>query len=191
MAIDRGPDPLHGLADEVLVRLVLADGSEAAFRALHRRHAPRLLRIAIRMLGAESDAEDAIQDMWMRAVPRLGTFEWRSALATWLTAILVNICREMLARGGRWATVDLDDDLLATDGAAAGEPIDLERAIAMLPPACRSAFVLHDIEGFTHDEIAGQLGWAAGTSKTQVFRARRTLRRLLGGAEVEETRHGS
>jgi RNA polymerase sigma-70 factor (ECF subfamily) len=67
----------------------------------------------------------------------------------------------------------------------------MERAVASLPPGCRAAFILHDIEGFTHDEIAEQLGYTAGTSKSQVFRARRALRRMLASPFVEEPRHES
>jgi RNA polymerase sigma-70 factor (ECF subfamily) len=185
------PDPLGDVGDDVLVRLVLADGSEMAFRALHRRHAPRAFRVAVRILGTESDAEDAVQEMWLRAVPRLKDFAWRSALGTWLTAIVVNVCREALSRRGRWNPVELEEHMLSTESTVAGEPLDLERAVASLPPGCRAAFILHDIEGFTHDEIAAQFGYTAGTSKSQVFRARRALRRLLADALIEEPKHES
>lgn len=191
MVLDREPDPLREVTDQVLVHLIAADKSEAAFRHLHRRHAPRLFRVALRMVGTEADAEDALQEMWVRAVPRLDSFSWRSSLSTWLTAVLINVCREILVRRGRWINVELDDDALSTDRNGGGEPVDLERAIATLPPMCRAAFIMHDIEGFTHEEIATQMGWAAGTSKAQVFRARRALRPLLSGAAVEESRHGS
>jgi RNA polymerase sigma-70 factor (ECF subfamily) len=172
------------------VRLIADEGSEAAFRVLHRRYAPRLFRVAIRMLDTESDAEDALQEMWMRAVPRLAAFSWRSALPTWLTSILINVCRDVLDRRGRWVSVELDEEMVPVAARGMGEPVDLERAIAALPPGCRATFLLHDVEGFTHEEIAEQMGCSVGTSKSQLFRARRALRRLLNGAEVEETRHG-
>ena len=190
MAPDRASEAVPDVADEVLVRLVADEGSEAAFRVLHRRYAPRLYRVALRMLATESDAEDALQEMWMRAVPRLAAFSWRSALPTWLTSILINVCRDVLDRRGRWVSVELDDEVVPTEPRGVGEPLDLERAVAALPPGCRAVFILHDVEGFTHEEIAEQMGYAVGTSKSQLFRARRALRRLLSGAAVEETRHG-
>lgn len=184
-------DRFHDVADDALVQLVLADGSELAFRALHRRHAPRAYRVAFRMLGVQADAEDAVQEMWLRAVPRLAGFTWRSALSTWLIAITVNVCRETLARRGRWNMVDMDEDVIAIEPADTRQTLDLERAIARLPAACRAAFVLHDIEGFTHEEIGEHFGYTAGTSKSQVFRARRALRRMLGGSDAEVRKNGT
>jgi RNA polymerase sigma-70 factor (ECF subfamily) len=191
MTLESESRRLQDATDRVLVRLILDQGSEPAFRALYQRHTPRLFRVAVRMLVTEADAEDAVQEAWIRAVDRLRDFEWRSAFGTWLTSIGVNIARDVLERRGRWQLVELEDDVLWQAGPAIPESIDLERAIASLPAGCRAAFVLHDIEGFTHEEIAHQLGYAAGTSKSQVFRARRALRRLLGGAAIEETTHGT
>ncbi len=175
--------------DQALVRLVLAEGSEAAFRVLYRRHAPRVYRVMLRMLGSESDAEDALQETWLRATDRLSAFAWRSQLGTWLTAIAVNVARDVLDRRGRWVDVELEEQMIIMESAGTGEPIDMERAIALLPAGCRAVFVLHDIEGYTHEEIAAQLGYTDGTSKSQLFRARRALRRLLNEAEVEESNH--
>jgi RNA polymerase sigma-70 factor (ECF subfamily) len=180
-----------GPRDTELVAAVLASGSETAFRALYRRHSPRIYRVLLRMLASETDAEDALQDAWLRASVQLRAFEWRSSLGTWLTAIAVNIARDMLERRGRWIQLDLDEDLLPGVPERPGEPLDLERAMAALPPGCRAAFVLHDIEGYTHDEIAEMLGYTQGTSKSQVFRARRTLRRLLSGIQEEESRNAT
>ena len=177
--------------DEALVRLVLEQGSEEAFRTLYRRHAPRLYRIALRMLSSEADAEDALQECWLRASTRLRAFEWRSALSTWLVSIVVNVARDMLDRRGRWQDVELEDQLPFAAAVDAIGSLDMERAVAALPPGCRAAFVLHDIEGFTHEEIAAQLGYTAGTSKSQVFRARKALKRMLGGAEVEESNNAT
>jgi RNA polymerase sigma-70 factor (ECF subfamily) len=185
MTPEHAADALRDVADEALVELVVGEGSEPAFRALHRRHAPRVYRVALRMLGAEADAEDAVQELWLRAVPKLGAFAWKSTLSTWLTGIVVNVCRETLERRGRWVMLELDEDVASDIGRPTSEPIDLERAIGTLPAACRAAFILHDVEGFTHEEIAAQMGYTAGTSRTQVFRARRSLRRLLGDAAIE------
>lgn len=191
MALTPDSHPLRDASDEVLVHLVLSEGSEAAFRAVYERHSPRLYRIACLMLASETDADDVLQETWLRAIARLHGFAWRSALGTWLTAITVNVTRDVLARQRRWVNVELDEQTLEIEAVTTDEPIELDHAIALLPPGCRAAFILHDIEGYTHEEIAEQLGYTAGTSKSQVFRARRTLRRLLGGADVEESRHGS
>jgi RNA polymerase sigma-70 factor (ECF subfamily) len=177
--------------DEVLVNQVLTAGSEDAFRMLYRRHTPLLHRIVLRMVEREADAEDVLQETWMRAAERLGSFAWRSALGTWLVAIAVNIARDLLDRRGRWVDVELEEQLLSRDVVDPVGMLDLERAIAMLPPGCRAVFILHDIEGFTHEEIAAQLGYTAGASKSQLFRARRALRRLLNGSEEVEERNNA
>ncbi len=170
--------------DQELVRSALEDRSESAFLALYDRHTPRLFRSVRRLLGSSADAEDAVQEAWLRAMRGLPAFQWRSALSTWLTGIAINVAREQLERDGRWPTVGLTDELLAAPSVATD--IDLERAIALLPAGYRAAFVLHDIEGFTHEDIARQLGWSEGTSKSQLSRARRALRRVLGGATDQE-----
>jgi RNA polymerase sigma factor (sigma-70 family) len=186
MPLVRGPVISDDTPDQALVALVMGGTSEQAFRALYRRHSPRLFRMALRLLGNEQDAEDTLQETWQRAVPKLGSFEWRSALGTWLASIAVNVAREALERRGRWVMTDLDADTIRLEGPDGAAGVDLERAIATLPPGSRAVFVLHDVEGFTHDEIAEQLGVNAGTSKSQLFRARRALKRLLGKTEVEE-----
>jgi RNA polymerase sigma-70 factor (ECF subfamily) len=166
--------------DEVLVRSILNDGSETAFRALYNRYVSRLYHVAFRILQSSADSEDAVQETWLRAMLKLREFEWRSALGTWLTGITVNVAREQLQRRGRWNPVELTEDVGIVVPVA--DTTDLERAIAQLPPGARAAFVLHDVEGFTHEEIAESLGWTSGTSKTQLFRARRALRRMIGEA---------
>jgi RNA polymerase sigma-70 factor (ECF subfamily) len=175
--------------DEELVHLILSQGSERAFRVLYARHAPRMYRVAWRMLGSETDAEDVLQESWLRACARLQGFEWRSLLGTWLTSIVVNVSRDLLEKRGRWMDVQLEENLVFAEAVDAPESVDLERAIAALPSGCRAAFILHDIEGYTHQEIAKQLGYTVGTSKSQVFRARRSLRRALGQADMEETKN--
>ncbi len=157
-------------------------GDEAAFRRLYRRHTPRLYQLALRLVGGDAaEAEDVVQDTWIKAMGRLETFRWESALGTWLGAISINLAREATRRRSRQREVPWGDD--AEPPAAAPlerlEPVDLERAIAALPDRYRTVLVLHDVEGFTHEEIAAQLGVATGTSKSQLFWARRAARALL------------
>lgn len=173
--------------DDVLIGAIVKDGSESACRMLYQRHTGRIYRLALRLVGSESDAEDVVQEVWLRAGIQLRTFEGRSQLGTWLCGFAVNVSREFLARRGRSPTDELTDlDVLPVAEEPIVERLDIERAVAMLPFACRAAFLLHDVEGFTHEEIAERLGWVAGTSKTQVFRARRALRRMLGDSSGEE-----
>lgn len=166
-------------ADRRDVRAVNGRGDEAAFRALYRRHTPALYAFACRLMGGESpDVDDVIQDAWLRAVRALGDFGWRSSLRTWLSSIVLNCCRE------RWReriepTADGLDAVASTGDL--NLRLDLEAAVAALPPGYRAVLILHDVEGYTHDEIAERLGVQPGTSKSQLFHARRALRERLSG----------
>ena len=179
--------------DRTLVEAVSRDGDEAAFRELYRRHTPRLYPLVLRMVGgAEMDAEDVVQEAWMRAVAGMKRFRGDSSFGTWLCAIGLNAARDHLRRKGRWgATEDVTEVEIPVPPAPNGQRMDLERAIAQLPPGCRTVLVLHDVEGFTHEEIARQLGIAVGTSKSQLFAARRAARTLLAGPkEMTHARPG-
>ncbi|MEZ4589352.1 MAG: RNA polymerase sigma factor [Gemmatimonadales bacterium] len=174
-----------GPTDRELVGSILATGDEAAFRALYRRHTPALYRTAVRLTEDRGGvAEDLVHDTWLRAAERLAGFEWRSALATWLTGILFNRVREIRREWTRRDAVSLD---LAPEPPALPrseeDRIDLERAIAELPPGYRAAVLLYDVEGFSHEEVAEILGIDVGTSKSQLSRARRRLRWWLGPEE--------
>jgi RNA polymerase sigma-70 factor (ECF subfamily) len=184
---DREPEALTaGDPDRRDVQQLTQARDEAAFRALYARHTPALWALACRLLGGEgADVEDVVQETWMRAVRALGGFTWQSALRTWLSSILVNCCRE------RWRVLGVS--LLVEPGEAAldgPDPhlwIDLERALASLPAGYRSVLVLHDVEGYTHEEIAQRLGVEPGTSKSQLARARRAMRSLLGAGRIPHT----
>lgn len=173
------------------MRAVTAHGDEHAFRALYRRHTPALYAFACRLMGGESsEVEDIIQDAWLRAVRGLGEFGWRSSLRTWLSSIVLNCCRE------RWRESPEVTGVAADAPAAEGDlhlRMDLEAALAALPPRYRAVLVLHDVEGYTHDEIAERLGIQPGTSKSQLFHARRALRERLSGnsGSAPETREST
>lgn len=163
--------------------LILATraGDEHSFRVLYRRHTPRLLQLVLRVVGgAADDADDVVQETWIAAVAGLERFRWEASFRTWLTGIAINRCRVLLKKRGRWTELDEETTLMLTAPAVhGGERIDLERAIALLPTGYRTVMMLHDVEGFTHEEIGAQLGVATGTSKAQLFHARRALRALL------------
>jgi RNA polymerase sigma-70 factor (ECF subfamily) len=169
--------------DSALIRRFL-DGDEGAFRALYQRHTPRLRMVICRLLGAHrDDADDLVQETWMRGCRGIHGFNGDAKFATWLTTIGVR------AVYSRFSRHSLDEDPMIDElpEPPRGDPglaIDLERIIAMLPDHQRAVVVLHDIEGFTHQEIARQLGVAPGTSKATLSRARCTLRRLLSEGGV-------
>jgi RNA polymerase sigma-70 factor (ECF subfamily) len=159
-----------------------AAGDVRAFERLYRRHVSRIHSTAVRMLG-EEEADDATQDVFVRAWQRLGQFRGDSAFGTWLFRLGVNVMlsrREVVATRHR-RHVD-DADLVGTLSARGTSPelsIDFETAMQRLPPGMRRIFVLHDIEGYKHDEIAAMLGIAQGTSKSQLHRVRMALRKYL------------
>lgn len=185
-----------GRSDAELVAAVRLDGDERAFRELYRRHTPRLHQLVLRLLGgAAQDAEDVVQETWVRATSALERFRWDSSFSTWLTGIGINRARDLLRQHARRPgdheagdpTVLLEQ--LCERPRSVGERIDLERALAMLPEGYRVVFVLHDVEGFGHAEIGQQLGISEGTSKSQLFHARRALRSLLEPAPQREVNH--
>ncbi|MEO8193062.1 MAG: RNA polymerase sigma factor [Gemmatimonadales bacterium] len=176
-------------ADATDAALIAAavNGAEAAFRELFRRHTPHLLALVARALGASRlDAEDVVQDTWLRAYPALVTFRNESSFATWLCSIGIRAALDAMRRGRRHATESLFDDDAYSEPPATLDQIDIESAIARLAPGYRMVLVLHDVEGFTHEEIGLQLGIAPGTSKAQLFKARRVMRALLTGREKRD-----
>jgi RNA polymerase sigma-70 factor (ECF subfamily) len=179
-----------GDIDALLDRL--ADTGDAhAFDVLYRRFTGQLFSTALRLTRDPDEAADLVHDTWVRAVESLHGFARRSAFRTWITGILINRHRENerarrreLSRTASAEDREIDD---VADPGSAGpldatsiDPIDLETAIAALPAGFRQVLVLHDVEGFTHEEIGEALGTVAGTSKSQLARARRRLRELLG-----------
>jgi len=181
--------PLTTADERALCQAVVGAGEERAFRELYRRHTPALYQLVLRMLGgSQPDAEDVVQETWIRAVRRLDGFRWESSLRTWLSAIALNFARETLRKRGRAPLAALPDGFeLPAKPRPDGDRIDLERAIARLPDGYRSVLVLHDVEGYTHEEISRHLDIAVGTSKSQLFDARRAMRALLHPAQ--EARH--
>jgi RNA polymerase sigma-70 factor (ECF subfamily) len=169
------PEP----SDRELVRRVMADGDEPAFRTLYRRHTPALYQFALRTMGGDAaEAEDVVQETWIRGAQGWSGFRWDASLVTWLKAIALNVCRAAFRRRDTgWLEVPAAEPAVPDGNPEAR--IDLERALALLPPGYRTVLVLHDLEGFHHEEIAGMLGTSTGTSKSQLFRARRAIRNLL------------
>jgi RNA polymerase sigma factor (sigma-70 family) len=166
-------------SDRELVDRFRNRGEEEAFRLLFRRHTPRVFAIALRLMGGNrAEAEDVVQETWLRAAQRVGAFEWRSSLSTWLVGIAINCAREAL-RDRLSTDQGLDAEAMMQRVTPPDPAIDLEGAIAALPHRQRAVLVLHDLEGWTHAEIGRQLDIAAGTSKSDLFHARRAVRARL------------
>jgi RNA polymerase sigma-70 factor (ECF subfamily) len=168
-------------------------GDAGAFEELYRAHAGRLYSLILRMSGSTHDAEDLLQEVFLTAYRKLDSFRGESTLGTWLYRLAMNHCLDFL-RGRQMRMARATDSL---DDEGAPEPagsvprvpsaitkLDLERAIAGLPDGCRAAFVLHDVEGLEHREIARVLGVSEGTSKSQVHKARMKLRTALSAVKV-------
>jgi RNA polymerase sigma factor (sigma-70 family) len=165
--------------DQALAAVYLRRRDEAAFLTLYRRHTPALFGFAMRLCGGRAgEAEEIVQEAWIRAAERLESFRWASSLRTWLSGIAVNCWREQTREPRADQELPEGD---AADGRPPGERIDLARAVGELPGGYRTVLLLHDVEGFTHEEIANLLGMEPGTSKSQLARARQAMRRRLAG----------
>lgn len=159
-----------------------AAGDVAAFEGLYRRHVGRVHGVIWRLVGVHARAEELTQETFVRAWQRLDGFRQESKFSTWLHRLAVNTALMDLraARARTDATEDaLDDEPIAANVPSVGLQLDLEQAVLALPPRARAVLVLHDIEGWQHQEIAGELGIAIGTSKAQLNRARSLLRQRL------------
>ncbi|NOT06968.1 MAG: RNA polymerase sigma factor [Gemmatimonadales bacterium] len=164
-------------SDRELADAVEQRHDEAAFLGLYRRHTPRLYQMLLRVVEVRADAEDAVQETWLRAIAALGSFRWESAFQSWLIGIGLNVAHAMVR--ARRDDAPLPAELPAGASGAPETRLDLERALGRLPAGQRTVLMLHDVEGWTHEEIGRQLGMAPGTSKSQLFDARRGLRALL------------
>lgn len=186
-AIEMGITPMTAnspAASDAALIAAAASGAEPAFRELFRRHTPHLLQFVTRVLGSSrADAEDVVQDTWLRAYPALVTFRNESSFSTWLCSVGLRAALDYMRRGKRHAADALFDEEVQSAPVSSDDRMDIETAIARLAPGYRTVLLLHDVEGFTHEEIALQLGIAPGTSKAQLFKARRVMRALLTGRE--------
>jgi RNA polymerase sigma factor (sigma-70 family) len=183
-AIGRSMSPAStGATDTDDVRAA-AGGDRHAFQRLYRLHVGRVHGAVYRLAGYDqARAEDLTQDAFIRAWQKLPGFRHESAFGTWLYRLAVNVAlMDIRARSADPVSM-LDDDHLPDTGTTpfcAAEREELERAVGLLPPRARAVLVLHDIEGWRHEEIANELGMAVGTSKAQLHRARGLLRKFLG-----------
>jgi RNA polymerase sigma-70 factor (ECF subfamily) len=174
------------------IRLAQA-GDAAAFEHLYGLHSRRVYALCLRMVGNPSDAEDLMQEAFLQLFRKIGTFRGESAFSTWLHRMTVNVVlmrlrKKTLPAASLEETTEPDEetggprkDIGAPDLRLSGavDLVNLERSIEKLPPGYRTVFVLHDVQGFEHNEIAGIMGCSVGNSKSQLHKARTRLRELL------------
>jgi RNA polymerase sigma-70 factor (ECF subfamily) len=168
--------------DHLVIRRAI-DGDERALRQLWSRHAPHIDAVVLRLAGDPDLAADIAQEVWMQIFRALRTFRGDSQFSTWAHRIAVNRTLNALRKVRRIGKqeVEIEDDtvLVEDDGDRAFLASSIESAAARLPAGARTVFLLHDVEGYTHEDIARELGITPGASKSQLFKARAKLRRLL------------
>lgn len=171
-----------------LIRRILA-GDAAAERQLYEAHVDRVFRLAYRMSGDATQAEDLTQDIFIRAFDRLADFRGDSAFGGWLHRVATSVILTALQKRKQLQSVEsLRDDLTAVSRRGTAEDPDLrrtlDRAVAKLDDKHRLVFVMHDMEGYTHQEIASAMGTPVGTAKARLSRARQKLRDTLSGPNL-------
>jgi RNA polymerase sigma-70 factor (ECF subfamily) len=182
-----GPRPAHPAPPDAeataeLVRRAQR-GEVEAFEGLYRAHVGRVHAVCRRMAGDPAHAEELTQDVFVRAWERLGSFLGDAAFGSWLHRLAVNVvledARGERRRSARVAVMAVPPETAAGGAGALDARMDLDRALAALPPGARTVFVLHDMEGYSHGEIAALTGLAEGTLRAQLHRARRLLMEAL------------
>ena len=179
--VTNSPDAMEN--DQLIVQRAIS-GDQAAMRALWARHAPHIDVVVRRLVGQDLDlAADIAQDVWIQIFRALPSFRGDSQFSTWAHRIAVNRTLNALRRTKRMAALetDVEDDSASVEPEAERALLatTIEAAAAKLSPGARTVFLLHDVEGYTHEEIAKELGITAGGSKSQLFKARAKLRVML------------
>jgi len=195
------PQPPKALTEAEAIRLAQA-GDAVAFEFLYELHSRRVYALCLRMVSNPSDAEDLMQEAFLQLFRKIGTFRSESAFSTWLHRMTVNVVLMRLRKKSlpvaslEEATEPDEDgggprkDIGAPDLRLSGavDRVNLERSIDRLPPGYRTVFVLHDVQGYEHNEIAGIMGCSVGNSKSQLHKARTRLRDLLQEEIREQAR---
>jgi RNA polymerase sigma-70 factor, ECF subfamily len=168
--------------DQLLIKRAI-DGDERALRLLWSQHAPHIDAVIRRLVGDPDQAADIAQEVWMQIFRALPSYRGDAQFGTWAHRIAVNRTLNALRRSRRVSKIetDIEEDtaFVEMDGDRAFLAASIEQAMTKLPSGARTVFVLHDVEGYTHEDIAQELGITSGASKSQLFKARAKLRRLL------------
>jgi RNA polymerase sigma-70 factor, ECF subfamily len=168
--------------DQLLIKRAI-DGDERALRLLWSQHAPHIDAVIRRLVGDPDQAADIAQEVWMQIFRALPSYRGDAQFGTWAHRSAVNLTLNALRRSRRVSKIetDIEEDtaFVEMDGDRAFLAASIEQAMTKLPSGARTVFVLHDVEGYTHEDIAQELGITSGASKSQLFKARAKLRRLL------------
>src|SRR5580658_771473 len=196
-----GQAEIREMIDENVVRMA-QQGDVAAFERIYRFHSRKVYTLCLRMVSDRSEAEDLTQEVFLQLFRKINTFRGESAFSTWLHRMTVNVVLMQLRKKGL-PVVSLEETLEADDETPRKEfgtkdvkltgsidRLQLQRAIDRLPPGYRTVFVLHDVEGFEHNEIAQMVGCSIGNSKSQLHKARLKLRDYLKFMRAEKAKTG-
>ena len=200
LARTRPTEPVAWTEAEAIRRA--QEGDSAAFEFLYQLHGRRVYALCLRMVGNPADAEDLMQEAFLQLFRKIGTFRGESAFSTWLHRMTVNVVlmrlrKKSLPTDSLEETLEPDAensgpkrDVGAPDLRLSGavDRVNLERSIEKLPPGYRTVFVLHDVQGYEHNEIADIMGCSVGNSKSQLHKARTRLRELLQEELREQAR---
>jgi len=181
------------LTERQLIRLA-ADGDARAIRSLYDRYAPRVYAVVRRIAGDDDLAQDYAQEAWIRAIRALPTFRGDARFSTWLHRIAVNAALQALRKTETRRKREGPAPVDAAIPPAVGDSLlqrKLEGALDGLPEGMRRVLILHDVEGYTHEEIGDALGVTSGTSKSQLFKARAKMRVMLAGLDGAAQEHGA
>jgi RNA polymerase sigma-70 factor, ECF subfamily len=191
-------DPKPDKANEAVLIERAKQGDESAFEALYQMHKRRVYSLCLRMVSNPAQAEDLAQEAFLQLFRKIGTFRGESAFSTWLHRMTVNVVLMHLRKKGL-PSVSLEETLETEEDAPKKEfgaedmrlagsidRLQLQRAIDKLPPGYKTVFVLHDVEGFEHNEIAEMAGCSIGNSKSQLHKARLKLRDVLKFMRAEK-----
>ena len=200
LARQRPAEPVAWTEAEAIRRAQTGDST--AFEFLYQLHSRRVYALCLRMVGNPADAEDLLQEAFLQLFRKIGTFRGESAFSTWLHRMTVNVVLMRLRK--KSLPTDSLEETLEPDAETSGpkrdvgapdlrlsgavDRVNLERSIEKLPPGYRTVFVLHDVQGYEHNEIAGIMGCSVGNSKSQLHKARTRLRELLQEEIREQAR---
>jgi RNA polymerase sigma-70 factor, ECF subfamily len=200
LARQRPAEPVAWTEAEAIRRAQAGDST--AFEFLYQLHSRRVYALCLRMVGNPADAEDLMQEAFLQLFRKIGTFRGEAAFSTWLHRMTVNVVLMRLRK--KSLPTDSLEETLEPDAESSGpkrdvgapdlrlsgavDRVNLERSIEKLPPGYRTVFVLHDVQGYEHNEIAGIMGCSVGNSKSQLHKARTRLRELLQEEIREQAR---
>lgn len=179
--------------DAAIVRRAI-DGDERAMRLLWNQHAPHVEAVVRRLAGDPDLAEDIAQEVWIQIFRALPSWRGDAKFSTWIHRVAINRTLNALRRVKRLAAAEtaIEEDTAVVEQDAERSMLaqTIESAARQLSPGARTVFLLHDVEGYTHEEIASELGITPGGSKSQLFKARAKLRRLLAPLMDQRTSNG-